>query len=137
MLKLLFGLVGAEVNFALRRAATTGLLLLLGALLLCGALFALMAALFIALAEAYDPLVAALLIAALALLAGIVLLIVAYARLKAPARTPGLPLAGLRAAANRPVDPLAPPPRPPFAAQTVVGIAAVAAIVGLILGRRI
>ncbi|GAB4070541.1 hypothetical protein KHC28_07540 [Ancylobacter sonchi] len=134
MLKLLLGLVGAEVNLALRRTATTALLLLLGALLFGGALIAAMAALFIALAEAYDPLVAALLIAALCFVLGTVLLIIAYARLKSPARRQALPLVGLRAA---PIRPEAGPAEPPFAAQTVVGIAAVAAIVGLILGRRI
>ncbi|MCB4767575.1 phage holin family protein [Ancylobacter sp. Lp-2] len=134
MLKLLLGLVGAEVNLALRRTATTALLLLLGALLFGGALIAVMAALFIALAEAYDPLVAALLIAALCFVLGVVLLIIAYARLKSPARRQALPLAGLRAAPIRSPEG---PTEPPFAAQTVVGITAVAAIVGLILGRRI
>ncbi|GLK83348.1 phage holin family protein [Ancylobacter defluvii] len=137
MLKLLAGFVGAEVNLALRRAATTVLLLLLGALLFGGALVALMVALFIALAEAYDPVVAALLIAALSFVVGIFLLIAAYARLKSPSRRAASPFAGLRAAPIRPPEGPAVPPAPPLAAQTVVGIAAIAAITGLILGRRI
>lgn len=143
MLHFLLGLAGVELRLTARRAAATTLLFALGGTMLVFAVIGLLAAIFIALSLAYDPIVAALLVAAGAFLIGTILLVVAYARLRAPARRPGamgLPLASLT------VPPPAPPasgpaaagpPQPPLKASTVLGIAAGAALIGLILGRRL
>lgn len=134
MVKLLLGLVGAEVSFVVRRATTTALLFVLGALLVGGALLFVMVAVFIALAEAYGPLRAAVIVAAALFGVGGLVLVVAYGRLRARQRRSAVsPLAAFGTATNQPIG----PQPPPLAARTVVGIAAVAAIAGLILGRRI
>ncbi|MFT0859644.1 phage holin family protein [Ancylobacter sp. G4_0304] len=143
MLRFILSLAGVELDRALRRAAGTALLFATGALLLGGALVALLVALFIALADAYDPVVAALLIAAIAFVGATILLILAYARLRRPAPRAGYginPLAGLGAAMPPPAAPLSgavPPSIPPASSGTILGIAAGAALLGLILGRRI
>ena len=137
MLKLLLGVVGVEVNVVLRRAATTALLFVIGALLLGGALFGGMLAIFIALAETYDPLIAALLITAIFFAAGAIVLVIAYARLRRRRRVSALSSLGAVTAsaplANRPLGPA----MPLLSSRTVIGVAAIAAVVGLILGRRI
>ncbi|WP_029351465.1 phage holin family protein [Bosea sp. 117] len=138
MLHFLLGLAGVELRLTARRAATTTLLFALGGTMLVFAIIGLLAAIFIALSLAYDPIVAALLVAAGAFLIGTILLVVAYARLRAPARRPGamgLPLAGLTVPPPGPAA--AGPPQPPLKASTVLGIAAGAALIGLILGRRL
>ncbi|MCJ8143531.1 phage holin family protein [Ancylobacter sp. A5.8] len=144
MLRFILSLAGVELDRALRRAAGTAILFAIGALLLGGALVALLVALFIALADAYDPVVAALLIAAISFIGATVLLILGYARLRRPAPRPGYgfnPLAGLGPVAPPPTAaPLTgelPPSTPRVGSGTILGIAAGAALLGLILGRRI
>lgn len=144
MLRFLLGLAGIELNYLARRAATTALLLALGGLLLGVALVALLVAIFIALANAYDPVVAALLVAAICFIGAIILLVVGYVRMRRRSRSPAYgisPFAGLRAPMPPPATPFVgeppPPVGPPLKSSTVIGIAAGAALLGLILGRRI
>lgn len=144
MLRFLLGLVGVELHSMARRAATTAILLILGSLLLGLALVAILAAAFFALSIAYDPVVAALLIAAICFVGATAFLIAAYTRLRRPARSEAYgfsPLTGLRSPVPPPVAPLTGEPPPPAGplmnSSTVMGIAAGAALLGLILGRRI
>ncbi|QJP15397.1 phage holin family protein [Starkeya sp. ORNL1] len=142
MFHFLLGLAGVELRDTARRAATTAILFALGALLLMIAVVGVLAAIFFALAERYDPIIAALLVAAMAFVVATLFLIVGYLRLKRPTRRRALPLGGL----VPPAAPLAamapgavPPPRPraPVSGKILVGVAAGAALLGLILGRRI
>lgn len=144
MFRFLLGLVGVEINHMARRAATTALLLALGGLLLGMALVAILVATFFALSIAYDPVVAALLISAICFVGATILLIVGYMRMRRPTRGGSYgasPLAGLRMPAPPTVAPLTggppPPARPLMNSSTVLGVAAGAALLGLILGRRI
>lgn len=142
MFKLLLGLVGIELDRAVRHAAITAILFLLGAVLFGGALLAGMAALFIYLAETYDPLAAALIIAAGSFFLAAMLLIAAYGRTRSRRRH-ATPLSSLGAMMPPPrasvsANPvLGAPRRPLLKGSTVLGVAATAAIIGLILGRRI
>lgn len=137
MLRLLLGFVGVEVNVILRRAATTVLLIVLGALLVGCAAFALLVAIFFALAEAYDPIVAALLISAISFVGGAIVLLIAYLGMRTSRRRTRMsPFAVVPPAVPLTNQPIGPSP-PLLSTQTVLGIAAVAAIAGLILGRRI
>ncbi|ADH91222.1 conserved hypothetical protein [Ancylobacter novellus DSM 506] len=135
MLRLLLGLVGAELRFAVRRATTTAILLAIGVLLISVSLFALLVAVFILLAERYDPATSALIIFGFTLVVGLIFLVVALMRTRrrpAPLGYGAYP--GLGA-----VPPVTPPPgpAPPPKASTVLTIAAGAALIGLILGRRV
>ncbi|HSI41579.1 MAG TPA: phage holin family protein [Xanthobacteraceae bacterium] len=139
MLQFVLGLAGVEMRLVARRLAGTALLFALAGTLMAVAAVAVLVAVFIALAERYDPLVAALLVAALAFVCGAVLLLVAYARLKAPRRAGLSPLAGLvppaPAATVRPINGGVRPP--PMSARTVIGVAIGAAVLGVVLGRRL
>jgi hypothetical protein len=144
MLRFLLGLAGVELNYLARRAATTAILLILGSLLLGLALVAILVALFFALSIAYDPVVAALLIAAFCFVGATILLVVGYMRMRRPSRASSygaFPSAGFRAPAPPPAAPPTGEPPPPagplMSSSTVLGIAAGAALLGLILGRRI
>ncbi|MDF2617860.1 MAG: hypothetical protein K0S00_519 [Xanthobacteraceae bacterium] len=135
MLRLLLGLVGAELRFAVRRATTTAILLAIGVLLVTVSLFALLVAVFILLAERYDPATSALIIFGFNLVVGLIFVLVALLRTRrrrAPLGYSAYP--GLGA-----VPPVTPPPSPapPPKASTVLTIAAGAALIGLILGRRV
>lgn len=136
MLRGLLGLVGAEFNIVLRRTATTALLLLLGVIFLGGALLFGAAALFICLADAYGPLTAALAIAGGLFVLGALLLVIGYSRLRSRRRREATASFGALAASLRPANQPVSPQTPLLPAKTVMGIAAVAAIAGLILGRR-
>lgn len=141
MLRLLLGLVGVELGVMARRAATTALLFVIGGVLLAGTVVALLLATFIALAEHYDAITAALVLAAICFIGAAIFLLIAYLRTQRRRRSgygafpairtpvvPPSPLAG--------VDPTLPPA--PLASSTmVIGIAVGAALLGLILGRRI
>lgn len=138
MLKLLLGMIGVELDRMMRHAAGTALLLFLAALLFGGALIAAIGALFIGLAEAYDPLMAALLVAGLCFALGTIVIVAAYMRMRSSKRRGAAFVSALdsRAAATPPRE-AASTSASPASASTVLGIAAVGAIVGLILGRRI
>ncbi|MDF2994850.1 MAG: hypothetical protein K0R27_487 [Xanthobacteraceae bacterium] len=141
MFNFLLGLAGVELRDTARRAATTVILLAIGAVLLGVAVIGVMAAIFFALAERYDPVVAALLLAALAFVAALLLLVVAYVRLKHRPRR-AFPFAAARpaAASLAAMAPGAVPPpggKPPVSGKILLGVAAGAAVLGLILGRRI
>lgn len=142
MFHFLLGLAGVELRDTARRAAVTAVLFVLGALLLMVAAIGLLVALFFALAERYDPVVAALLVAALAFVVAAIFLLVAYMRLKSRARHRSLSLAGL-VPPTAPMAAMAPGAVPPAGGRSVVsgkilvGVAAGAALLGLILGRRI
>lgn len=142
MLRLLLGLVGVELGVAVRRAATTALLFVIGGVMLAGTVFALLFAAFIALADRYDALTAALVLAGVSFAGSAIILLIAYLRTRRR-RTRGysaMPVirapVALRSSPLEAVDPAR--PRAPLASSTtVIGIAVGAAILGLILGRRI
>lgn len=146
MLRLLMGLVGVELRHTVRRASTTALLFFLAALLLGAAIIAFLVAGYILLAERYDPVMAAFIIAGLCLIGSLIFFLIAYMRTRrrAPAPVYG-GLSGLMGGAPvaTPVASVPPPgvvgspPPPPMQASTVVAVAAGAALLGLILGRRI
>ncbi|MBS7539692.1 phage holin family protein [Ancylobacter lacus] len=145
MLHFVLGLVGVELRRTARRAAAVGLLFAIGGLLLGVAVFGLLAAAFIALAEAYGPLHAALLVAAIAFVPAVILLVIGFFTLRRPIRTRS-PLAALATGVmpaapppGAPVTPLAGTARSssPLRAGTIVGIAVSALIAGAVLGRRI
>lgn len=135
MLRLLLGLAGAELRHVVRRTTTTVILFAVGGALIAISLLAFLVAVFILLAERYDPVTAALVIAGFTLVIGLIFLIIALMRTRR--RRPALgygAFTGLGA-----VPPVTPPPAPapPPKASTVLTIAAGAALIGLILGRRI
>lgn len=158
MFRFLLGLAGSEVRLAARRAATTAILFAISGLLLAVSLLAFLVAGFIFLSERYDPLTAALIVAGFTLVSGLIFLLVAqsYRRRRQPppgygalaALAGGLSGGSANSGANgmgaaspsgfTAASPTPPPaPSPPFQASTVVAIAAGAALVGLILGRRV
>ncbi|MCK0198025.1 phage holin family protein [Ancylobacter sp. 6x-1] len=156
MFQTLFGLVGIELRITARRAAITALLIGLGGVLLAFTLGGLLVAAFIALADAYGPIEAALLIAAGAFLVGAILLVLGFLRLKRPVARTASPLGGLaamvmprasvapdsmsaRMASGAAVPPVTPvgSRRGPLKVTTVVGITVGALIAGVALGRRI
>lgn len=144
MLRLLLAIFGAEIRSAVRRAARTALLCAIGGLLVAmSAVFFLIAS-FIALAERYDALTAALIIGGGLLVLGLIFLLVALMRRqRRPVGFGGYGAYGAYAApppapAVPPAAPLAGGPAvPPAGVKTVLGIAAGAALIGLILGRRV
>lgn len=142
MLRFLLGMVGVELRHTARRAAITGLLFALGGLMLGGAAIAFLIACYIMLAVRYDPIVAGFIIGGICLILALIFFFIAYVRLRSPRRTVSYGnVAGLaaRAPLSRPiavVDPAAVPTRP-FGSTTVIAVAAGAALLGLILGRRI
>lgn len=141
MFHFLLGLAGIELRDTARRAATTAVMFALGALLLMVAAVSVLVAIFFALAERYDPIIAALLVAALSFVVAAVLLLVAYVRLKhrprrhlpfAAGRSPVAPMAAMAPGAVPPSG-----TRAPVSGKILLGVAAGAALLGLILGRRI
>lgn len=144
MLRLLLAIFGAEIRSAVRRAARTALLCAIGGLLVAmSAVFFLIAS-FIALADRYDALTAALIIGGGLLVLGLIFLLVALMRRqRRPVGFGGYGAYGAYAApppapAVPPAAPLAGGPAvPPAGVKTVLGIAAGAALIGLILGRRV
>ncbi len=142
MLRFLLGMVGVELRHTARRAAITGLLFALGALMLGGAAIAFLTAFYILLAVRYDPIVAGFIIGGICLILALIFFFIAYVRLRSPRRTASYGrVAGFAARAPAPppigaVDPAAVPPRP-VGSTTVIAVAAGAALLGLILGRRI
>lgn len=144
MLRLLLAIFGAEIRSAVRRAARTALLCAIGGLLVAmSAVFFLIAS-FIALAERYDALTAALIIGGGLLVLGLIFLLVALMRRqRRPVGFGGYGAYGAYAAPPPaptvpPAAPLAGGPAvPPAGVKTVLGIAAGAALIGLILGRRV
>ncbi|WP_245261618.1 hypothetical protein [Ancylobacter sp. FA202] len=126
-----------------RRAARTALLCAIGGLLIaCAAVFFMIAS-FIALADRYDALTAALAIGGFLFVMGLIFLLVALLRGRRPR---SVSLGGYGAFAAVPpaasgmapgVDPATPAGMPPASVKTVLGIAAGAAVIGLILGRRV
>ncbi|MFK8253587.1 phage holin family protein [Ancylobacter terrae] len=140
MFQFLLGIAGVEMRLAARRMASTALLFAIGGVLLVVALIGLLVAAFVALANAYDPIVAALIVAGIAFVGGTIVLAVAYARLKSPSRrATSLPLGAL--GQMPPASPIAGAmpvaKRAPFGAGTVIGVATIAAILGVALGRRL
>lgn len=144
MLHFLLGLAGVELRDTARRAATGAIFLALGGLLLMMTAVGLLVALFLALAERNDPVVAALLTAAAAFVAAVIFLILAYVGMKRRRRPMVLPFgrsglapptAPLSAMAPGAVPP--PGPKPVLSGKVVLGVAAGAALIGLVLGRRI
>jgi hypothetical protein len=144
MLRLLLAIFGAEIRSAVRRAARTALLCAIGGLLVAmSAVFFLIAS-FIALAERYDALTAALIIGGGLLALGLIFLLAALMRRqRRPVGFGGYGAYGAYAAPPPaptvpPAAPLAGGPAvPPAGVKTVLGIAAGAALIGLILGRRV
>lgn len=141
MLRFLLGMVGVELRYTARRAAITGLLFALGALMLGGAAIAFLTACYILLAVRYDPIVAGFIIGGICLILALIFFFIAYIRLRSPRRTTSYgTIAGLAARPAAPpvtvVDPTAPAGRP-VGSTTVIAVAAGAALLGLILGRRI
>lgn len=144
MLRLLLAIFGAEIRLTMRRAARTALLCAIGGLLVAmSAVFFLIAS-FIALSERYDALTAALIIGGGLLALGVIFLLVALMRRqRRPLGFGGYGAYGAYAAP--PAAPIVPPAAPlaggpavpPAGVKTVLGIAAGAALVGLILGRRV
>lgn len=144
MLRLLLAIFGAEIRLTLRRAARTALLCAIGGLLVAmSAVFFLIAS-FIALADRYDALTAALIIGGGLLALGVIFLLVALMRRqRRPVGFGGYGAYGGYAAP--PAAPIVPPAAPlaggpavpPAGVKTVLGIAAGAALIGLILGRRV
>lgn len=144
MLRLLLAIFGAELRLTLRRAARTALLCAIGGLLVAmSAVFFLIAS-FIALADRYDALTAALIIGGGLLALGVIFLLVALMRRqRRPVGFGGYGAYGGYAAP--PAAPIVPPAAPlaggpavpPAGVKTVLGIAAGAALIGLILGRRV
>ncbi len=88
MFHFLLGLAGVELRDTARRAATTAILFALGALLLMVAVVGVLAAIFFALAERYDPIIAALLVAAMAFVVATLFLIVGLFAAEAPDAAP-------------------------------------------------
>lgn len=145
MLRLLMGLVGVELRHTVRRASTTALLFFLAALLLGAAIIAFLVAGYILLAERYDPIMAAFIIAGLCLIGSLIFFLIAYVRTRRRAPPTYGGFSGLMGRAPV-VPPVAGVPPsgvvggvapPPMQASTVVAVAAGAALLGLILGRRI
>lgn len=144
MLRLLLAIFGAEIRLTMRRAARTALLCAIGGLLVAmSAVFFLIAS-FIALADRYDALTAALIIGGGLLALGVIFLLVALMRRqRRPLGFGGYGAYGAYAAP--PAAPIVPPAAPlaggpavpPAGVKTVLGIAAGAALIGLILGRRV
>ncbi|UOK72085.1 phage holin family protein [Ancylobacter polymorphus] len=144
MLRLLLAIFGAEIRLTMRRAARTALLCAIGGLLVAmSAVFFLIAS-FIALADRYDALTAALIIGGGLLALGVMFLLVALMRRqRRPLGFGGYGAYGAYAAP--PAAPIVPPAAPlaggpavpPAGVKTVLGIAAGAALIGLILGRRV
>ena len=144
MLRLLLAIFGAEIRLTMRRAARTALLCAIGGLLVAmSAVFFLIAS-FIALADRYDALTAALIIGGGLLVLGLIFLLVALMRRqRRPVGFGGYGAYGAYAAP--PAAPIVPPAAPlaggpavpPAGVKTVLGIAAGAALIGLILGRRV
>lgn len=150
MFRLLLALFGAElrhvVRHAARRAAVTALLFAIGLALVGVSLLAFLVGAFLMLAERYDPVTASLVIAGFTLLIGLIFLLCALLRTRRrPARSFGAYAAAapivppvVNPAAGLGIPPGAVPGAPPAAsASSVIAIAAGAALVGLILGRRI
>ena len=140
MLRLLLGLVGVELGVMARRAATTALLFVIGGVLLAGTVLALLFAAFIALADRYDALTASLVLAGVSFVGAAIFLLIAYLRTRRR-RSTGYGMPVIRSPVVRPsplasIDPTL-PPAPLASSTTVIGIAVGAALVGLILGRRI
>jgi len=141
MLRLLLGLVGVELGVMARRAATTALLFVIGGVFLAGTVFTLLFATFIALADRYDALTAALVLAGVSFVGAAVFLLIAYLRTRRRRSSGYGAVPTFRSPVVRPsplaaVDPTL-PPAPLASSKTVIGIALGAALVGLILGRRI
>lgn len=144
MLRLLLAIFGAEIRLTMRRAARTALLCAIGGLLVAMSAVFFMIASFIALAERYDALTAALIIGGGLLALGVIFLLVALMRRqRRPVGFGGYGAYGGYAAP--PAAPIVPPAAPlaggpavpPAGVKTVLGIAAGAALIGLILGRRV
>lgn len=145
MLRLLLAIFGAEIRLTMRRAVRTALLCAIGGLLVAmSAVFFLIAS-FIALADRYDALTAALIIGGGLLALGVIFLLVALMRRqRRPVGFGGYGAYGASYAAP-PAAPIVPPAAPlaggpavpPAGVKTVLGIAAGAALIGLILGRRV
>ncbi|WP_428032298.1 phage holin family protein [Ancylobacter sp.] len=142
MLRLLLSIFGAELRLTARRAAITAVLCVIGGLLIALSAIFFMAASFIVLADRYDALTASLVIAGFNLVLGLIFVLVALLRTRRRRR----PLAFGGYGAYGAVPPLAPgvvpgvAPAgllPPASVKTVLGIAAGAAVIGLILGRRV
>ena len=138
MLRLLLGLVGVELGVMARRAATTALLFVIGGVLLAGTVVALLLAIFIALADHYDAITAALVLAAICFVSAAIFLLIAYLRTKSRRRAGYGAFSAVRAPLVPPaaVDPTV-PPAPLASSTTILGVAVGAALLGLILGRRI
>ncbi|MDQ0346961.1 hypothetical protein [Ancylobacter vacuolatus] len=143
MLRLLLAIFGGEIRLMARRAARTALLCAIGGLLIaCAAVFFMIAS-FIALADRYDALTAALVIGGSLLVLGLIFLLVALlrGRRRRPAGLGGYGAYGAMppaASGMAPgVGPAPPAGMPPASVKTVLGIAAGAVVVGLILGRRV
>lgn len=144
MLRLLLAIFGAEIRLTMRRAARTALLCAIGGLLVAMSAVFFVIASFIALADRYDALTAALIIGGGLLALGVIFLLVALMRRQR--RPVGFGGYGAYAAyAAPPAAPIVPPAAPlaggaavpPAGVKTVLGIAAGAALIGLILGRRV
>lgn len=143
MLRLLLAIFGGEIRLMARRAARTALLCAIGGLLIaCSAVFFMIAS-FIALADRYDALTAALVIGGFLLVLGLIFLLVALlrGRQRRPVSLGGFGAYGaVPPAAMGPAPGVGPAPSagmPPASVKTVLGIAAGAAVIGLILGRRV
>ncbi|TSJ64333.1 phage holin family protein [Starkeya sp. 3C] len=151
MLRLLLAIAGAEVRqaarVAVRRTAITAALFVIGGVLLVAAFFAFLVAGFVLLAERYDPATAALIVAGFMLIVGLIFVLVALLRTRRPPARPSYGAGLGLSAAPPPASPAAAPgaaapgPAPSGKAEpdvsTVLAIAAGAALVGLILGRRV
>ncbi|MCS0502372.1 phage holin family protein [Ancylobacter mangrovi] len=157
MLRFLLSLARIEIRRTAQRAATTAFLMLFAALFLAGAILAFLIAAFVLLADRFGPAGAALILAGICLFLALVLLLVVYIRTRRRARPAGHALHGALGGAIGGMMPpqaapgvaptgLGPPPPgqavPPVApanpsSSTVIAIAAGAALLGLILGRRI
>lgn len=137
MLRFLLGMVGVELRYTARRAAVTGLLFALGALMLSGAVIAFLVGCYILLAVRYDPIVAAFIICGFCLILALVFFIIAYVRTRTPRRPAYRPIATFPASPPPAVAPGDGTTGGPLGSSTIIAVAAGAALLGLILGRRI
>lgn len=145
MLRLLFTLFGAEIRHTVRRASMTALLLVIGGGLVAISLLFFLAAAFILLADRYDAVTASLVVAGFTLVSGLIFLLVAVMRTRRRPRAPAygafsvppVPPAAAPGAMPGAMPGTPPGGAPPGNVSAALAIAAGAALVGLILGRRV
>ena len=137
MLPFLLGIAGLQVKATVQRAAINAVLLAFAALFLMGTMCALLFALFVFLADMYGIIPAALILAGASFVVALLLYLVVVLRRRRPK-----PIAtGMMSAAPTMMAASMARPKarsgPLLSGKTVLSMAAGAAVIGLILGRRL